>query len=118
MPSNIGWPTEPLATQPANRRIAPEAPWRVARHWPDAELHLVRSGHTGNEEMSNAISNAYERWNHPDAAISNRSGRGRVIGRIAQYSVTVLLIKLQESVEPVYKGEQVERARGRCDSSV
>src|SRR5215472_1353269 len=29
MSSSIGWPTEPLATHPANRRIAPEAPWLI-----------------------------------------------------------------------------------------
>jgi proline iminopeptidase len=40
----------------------PDVPWLLARRWPEAELHLVRSGHTGNNEMSERISNAYERW--------------------------------------------------------
>lgn len=40
----------------------PDVPWLLAQRWPDAELHLVRSGHTGNDEMSQRISDAYERW--------------------------------------------------------
>lgn len=43
----------------------PDVPWLLVSHWPDAELHLVRSGHTGNDEMSDAISDVYERWKRP-----------------------------------------------------
>jgi proline iminopeptidase len=40
----------------------PDVPWLLARHWPGAELHLVRSGHTGNDDMSDRISDTLERW--------------------------------------------------------
>jgi proline iminopeptidase len=40
----------------------PDVPWLVAQRWTGAELHLVRSGHTGNDEMSDQIRDAYERW--------------------------------------------------------
>jgi proline iminopeptidase len=40
----------------------PDVPWLLAQHWPAAELHLVRSGHTGNSEMGERIGDAYERW--------------------------------------------------------
>jgi len=40
----------------------PDVPWLLAQRWPDAGLHLVRSGHTGNDEMSERISDAYETW--------------------------------------------------------
>jgi proline iminopeptidase len=30
----------------------PHVPWLLARAWPDAELHLVRTGHTGGDEMN------------------------------------------------------------------
>jgi proline iminopeptidase len=40
----------------------PDVPWLVAQAWPSAELHFVRSGHTGNDEMADRISDAYEQW--------------------------------------------------------
>jgi len=40
----------------------PDVPWLVAQHWPGAELYIVRSGHTGNDEMFRHISDAYEAW--------------------------------------------------------
>jgi proline iminopeptidase len=40
----------------------PDVPWLVAQHWPRAGLHIVRSGHTGNDDMSRHISDAYEAW--------------------------------------------------------
>jgi proline iminopeptidase len=30
----------------------PDVPWMLARAWPKAELHLVRSGHMGNDDMT------------------------------------------------------------------
>ena len=29
--------------------------WELARAWPDAELHLVGTGHTGGEEMAERL---------------------------------------------------------------
>lgn len=40
----------------------PDVPWLLAQRWPAADLHIVRSGHTGNDAMSEVISAAYERW--------------------------------------------------------
>ena len=33
----------------------PSTAWELARAWPDAELHLVGTGHTGGEEMSECL---------------------------------------------------------------
>ena len=40
----------------------PDVAWLLAQEWPDAELHLVRSGHLGNDEMGERIGAAYERF--------------------------------------------------------
>ncbi|HVP40002.1 MAG TPA: prolyl aminopeptidase [Candidatus Saccharimonadales bacterium] len=32
-----------------------DAPWQLARAWPGAELHFVREGHTGGEQMADAL---------------------------------------------------------------
>jgi proline iminopeptidase len=37
----------------------PDVPWLVAQRWPSADLHLVLSGHSGNDDMSKPISEAY-----------------------------------------------------------
>jgi proline iminopeptidase len=42
--------------------VPPDVPWLLNRLWPASSLHIVRSGHTGNDEMSQHISNAYEAW--------------------------------------------------------
>lgn len=36
--------------------------WQLARAWPDAELHLVGTGHTGGEEMSRRVRDGIERF--------------------------------------------------------
>jgi proline iminopeptidase len=40
----------------------PDVPWLIAQHWPTAQLRLVRSGHTGNDDMTTRIVDAYEAW--------------------------------------------------------
>jgi len=40
----------------------PDVPWLLAQTWPSAELHIVRSCHTGNDEMSERVSDAFETW--------------------------------------------------------
>ena len=40
----------------------PDVPWLLARAWADAELHLVRSGHTGNAEMERIELEALDRF--------------------------------------------------------
>ena len=40
----------------------PDLAWRLARAWPDAELRLFRSGHTGNEAMLASMLEAAERF--------------------------------------------------------
>lgn len=46
--------------RPARPRRAARRPWQIAQRWPDAELHLVRREHTGNDEMSKRSSDTYE----------------------------------------------------------
>lgn len=36
--------------------------WQLARAWPDAELHLVDTGHAGSEEMSRRVRDGIERF--------------------------------------------------------
>lgn len=38
--------------------------WQLARAWPDAELHLIRSGHAGNDEMTSLLIEATNRFAH------------------------------------------------------
>jgi proline iminopeptidase len=40
----------------------PDVPWLLARAWPDAELHLVRTGHVGGGEMMEALIAATDRF--------------------------------------------------------
>ena len=40
----------------------PDVPWLLARAWPDSELHLVRSGHMGNEDMERIQLDALARY--------------------------------------------------------
>lgn len=40
----------------------PDAAWELARRWPDAELVLLDTGHTGNDEMMQRILAATERF--------------------------------------------------------
>jgi len=40
----------------------PDVPWLLAQAWPDAELHLVRTGHTGGEEMDRVHLDALTRF--------------------------------------------------------
>jgi proline iminopeptidase len=40
----------------------PDVPWQLARAWPDAELHLIRTGHTGGDEMTVRMMAALERF--------------------------------------------------------
>jgi proline iminopeptidase len=40
----------------------PDVPWQLARAWPGAELHLVRTGHAGGEEMTVQMMAALERF--------------------------------------------------------
>jgi proline iminopeptidase len=39
-----------------------EAPWRLAQAWPDAQLHLLPGGHTGNKKMTAALLEAAHRF--------------------------------------------------------
>jgi proline iminopeptidase len=38
----------------------PDVPWLLATAWPGAELHLVRSGHTGNDDMTRLMITALD----------------------------------------------------------
>jgi proline iminopeptidase len=40
----------------------PDVPWLLAQAWPDAELHLVRTGHAGGAEMMEALIGATDRF--------------------------------------------------------
>jgi proline iminopeptidase len=40
----------------------PDVPWLLARVWPEAELHLVRTGHVGGNEMLEPIIRATDRF--------------------------------------------------------
>lgn len=40
----------------------PEEAWLLNQAWPDSELHLVRTGHTGGEEMTTHMLNALNRF--------------------------------------------------------
>lgn len=39
-----------------------DVPWLLAQAWPDAELHLVNTGHTGGADMNEYMSAALERF--------------------------------------------------------
>jgi proline iminopeptidase len=39
-----------------------DVPWLLAQVWPDAELHLVGTGHTGGDEMSERMVDALNRF--------------------------------------------------------
>lgn len=43
-----------------------DVPWLLAQVWPDAELHLVRTGHTGGEEMTEHMMAALDRFSRSD----------------------------------------------------
>ena len=45
----------------------PDVAWRLARAWPGAELHLIGSGHTGNDEMTRLMLEAADRF-APDSS--------------------------------------------------
>ncbi|TME45759.1 MAG: prolyl aminopeptidase [Chloroflexi bacterium] len=40
----------------------PDVPWLLAQAWPDAELHLVRTGHAGGDEMLTEVIAATDRF--------------------------------------------------------
>lgn len=40
----------------------PDVAWMLARAWPDAELHLVRAGHAGNDDMMRIMIGALDRY--------------------------------------------------------
>jgi len=40
----------------------PDVPWLLAQAWPDADLHLVRTGHGGGAEMSARMRAALDRF--------------------------------------------------------
>jgi proline iminopeptidase len=40
----------------------PDTPWHLAQAWPGAELHLVRTGHTGGDEMTEVMLAALNRF--------------------------------------------------------
>ena len=40
----------------------PDVPWLLAQAWPDAELHLVRTGHHGGDEMTEHLVAATDRF--------------------------------------------------------
>ena len=40
----------------------PEEAWLLHQAWPDSELHLVRTGHTGGDEMTTHMLNALNRF--------------------------------------------------------
>ena len=40
----------------------PEIAWALARAWPDAELHIVKAGHTGNQDVMRLLLEAAERF--------------------------------------------------------
>ena len=40
----------------------PDVAWRLARAWPDAELHFVPGGHTGDAEMDRLLLEATDRF--------------------------------------------------------
>ncbi len=42
-----------------------DAAWQLAQAWPDAELALIDTGHTGNDEMTTRILAATERFKRP-----------------------------------------------------
>ena len=45
----------------------PDVAWHLARAWPDAELHLVSTGHSGGDEMSDRLLDAVDRFAAPMA---------------------------------------------------
>jgi proline iminopeptidase len=42
----------------------PDVPWLLHRAWPGSELHLVRSGHTGGDDMTDQMMQALNRFAH------------------------------------------------------
>ena len=40
----------------------PDVPWLLAQAWPGAELHLVRTGHVGGNEMMEPLIQATDRF--------------------------------------------------------
>ncbi len=40
----------------------PDVPWMLRQAWPGAELHLVRTGHQGGEEMTAHMMTALNRF--------------------------------------------------------
>jgi proline iminopeptidase len=40
----------------------PDVPWMLHRAWPGSELHLVRTGHTGGDEMTERMMQALNRF--------------------------------------------------------
>ena len=40
----------------------PDVPWLLAQAWPDAKLHLVRTGHAGGDEMLSEVIAATDRF--------------------------------------------------------
>ena len=40
----------------------PDVPWLLHRAWPGSELHLVRTGHQGGEEMTEHMLTALTRF--------------------------------------------------------
>jgi proline iminopeptidase len=40
----------------------PDVPWLLSQAWPGSELHLIRSGHGGNEEMTRIMLAALDRF--------------------------------------------------------
>nr|WP_199789502.1 prolyl aminopeptidase [Sorangium cellulosum] len=40
----------------------PDVPWQLAQAWPDAELHLVSTGHLGGQEMTERMMAALDRF--------------------------------------------------------
>jgi proline iminopeptidase len=42
----------------------PDVPWLLSKAWPEAELHLVNTGHTGGDEMTEKMIAALDRLAH------------------------------------------------------
>jgi hypothetical protein len=42
--------------------IEPDVPWLLHRAWPGSELHLVRTGHQGGDEMTERMMAALTRF--------------------------------------------------------
>ncbi|HEU4919066.1 MAG TPA: hypothetical protein VFT20_04955, partial [Candidatus Limnocylindrales bacterium] len=40
----------------------PDVAWSLARAWPDAELHFIPGGHTGDAEMDRRLLEATDRF--------------------------------------------------------